>query len=155
MTDTQTKLKVARITSTMKLRTAVITSMISLLGTLVVIYLQQYSAKESSVQVVVDQINDKILPRLQDVLHELTQENKDLISRVARLEGIEEGRSKHATVSEPKPPRVKPEPKPFDNVIVPTVITPEDHDAMYKVFIQQQRVELPKIQTLEEVEAEE
>ena len=48
-------------------------------------------AKESSVKSVVNQINNNVIPRLQDLLDDAIKENAELRERVAKLEGLIEG----------------------------------------------------------------
>jgi len=82
--------KTARIKALMPLFTA----LVSLAGVITVAILQFGTARESSVtavieqtNVVVEQINEKVIPRLQSLVDSLTKENVELRERIAKLEG--------------------------------------------------------------------
>jgi Txe/YoeB family toxin of Txe-Axe toxin-antitoxin module len=55
--------------------------------------IQSTSAKEDSVKTLVTQMNDRVIPGIQDVLDTLSQDHYKLCERVAKLEGKEEGKA--------------------------------------------------------------
>jgi len=78
----------------------ILVAIISLAGTVIVAYSQTYKAETSSLQTIIDQINDKVIPKLQDTIDRLSIELASIRERVARLEGRVEAR---AMRPEPKP----------------------------------------------------
>jgi hypothetical protein len=98
----------------------VISGILGTYATVMSTVIQSTSAKEDSVKTLVTQMNDRVIPGIQDVLDTLSQDHYRLCERVAKIEGREEAKAaallrhnpgnSHATVYAVKP-EVKPEPK--------------------------------------------
>jgi hypothetical protein len=69
----------------------VIVAALGAYSTIMSTVLNNTAAKEDNVNVIVEQINDKVLPQLQVVIENLTTQNASLRERVSFLEGKIEG----------------------------------------------------------------
>lgn len=117
MADTKELRKLDPKTARIKAWMPFLTAITSLAGVIFVAILQFGTAKESSVtaaidqtKVVVEQINNNVIPRLQALVDSLTKENTTLRERIAKLEGqLEEIRYRRThKVRKPKPEPTSP-----------------------------------------------
>ena len=120
MADTKELMKMDPKIARIKVWTPFLTAIVSLAGVIIVAILQFGTAKESSVtavidqtKVVVEQINEKVIPRLQSLVDSLAKDNTSLRERIAKMEGqLEEIRYR-------RNPRIRPKPDEEPELVAP------------------------------------
>ena len=149
MTETKELRKLDPKTARVKAWMPLITALISLAGVITVAILQFGAARESSVKTIVEQLNDKVIPNLQQGFNDLSDTNNKIVdkvseqqARIARLEGILEILLRDKYGARRKPPELKPlltKPAPLDK-------TDEKKEKIEipKINIQQQALTPPK-----------
>lgn len=109
-----------------KFLTVLIPSVLAAYATIVSTWIQTTGAKESSIKVLVSQINEQIIPHMQELVDELIKENTLLRERVAKMEGIMEAKreiaDRRASHREDKKEEPKKEHKRFPHIPIQRVL---------------------------------